>query len=141
MVTRQKNSNRPTWSALKRQLVGLEQKELLSLIRDLYGVSKDNQTFLHARFALLDDVLDPYKKIISRWVCPDVMRNQDYSVAKAKKAISEYRRAVGKPAGVAELSVFYCEACADFLDSCGTDDDGYFDSWVRMYEQALKAIC
>jgi hypothetical protein len=73
-------------------------------------------------------------------MCPDVMRNQDYSVSKAKKAISDYRRAIGKPVGMAELTVFYCESCADFLDYCGIDDEGYFDAWVRMYEQALKSI-
>lgn len=141
MTIKQKGSNRPAWSALKRELTGLEQRELLALIRDLYAANKDNQTFLQARFALADDVLEPYKKTISRWICPDVMRHQNYSVAKAKKAITEYRRAVGQPDGLAELSVYYCESCADFLDSCGMDDDGYFDAWTRMYEKALKTIC
>ncbi len=127
---------------LKRNLARLEQKELLALIRDLYNANKDNQAFLHARFALGDDVLEPYKKAIYRWVCPDVMHNQTqrYSISKAKKAISDYKRAVGQPEGMAELSVFYCESCADYLSFCGMDDDGYFDAMVRMFEQALTII-
>ncbi len=125
---------------LKRNLARLEQKELLALIRDLYGANKDNQAFLHARFALGDDVLEPYKKAICRWVCPDVMRNQQYSISKAKKAISDYQHAIGQPEGIAELSVFYCESCADYLSFCGMDDDGYFDAMVRMFEQALAII-
>ena len=35
------------------------------------------------------DVTSPFKATISRWVCPDVTRNQNISVSKAKKAISD----------------------------------------------------
>ncbi len=140
MSAKQKSLSKPTWSMLKRSLIELEQKELLGLIRDLYGANKDNQAFLHARFALGSDTLEPYKAAISRWICPDVMRNQSYSVSKAKKAISDYRRAIGRSEGLAELSVFYCESCADFLGFCGMDDEGYFDALVHMFEQALKII-
>jgi len=106
MTTRKK---KPTWSDLKRQLVDLDRRALLGLIQDLYTASKNNQAFLHARFALGEDALNPYKATIDRWVCPDVMRNQDISVAKAKQAISEYKKAIGCPEGLAELTVFYCE--------------------------------
>ena len=75
---------KPTWSDLKRQLADLDRRALLGLIQDLYTASKNNQAFLHARFALGEDVLDPYKATIDRWVCPDVMRNQDISVAKCE---------------------------------------------------------
>jgi len=127
---------------LKRNLARLEQKELFTLIRELYNTNKDNQAFLHARFALGDDVLEPYKKAICRWVCPDVMYNQTqhYSISKAKKAISDYKRAVGQPEGMAELSVFYCESCADYLSFCEIHDNGYFVAMVRMFEQALTII-
>jgi len=81
---------KPTWIDLKRQLIELDRPALLGLIQDVYSTSKDNQAFLHARFALGEDVLEPYKAIIDRWVCPDVMRNQVISVAKGKKAISDY---------------------------------------------------
>jgi hypothetical protein len=100
---------KPTWTDLKRQLADLDRPALLGLIQDLYAASKSNQAFLHARFALGEDVLEPYKSTIDRWVCPDVMRNQDISVAKAKKAISDYKKAIGRPEGLAELTVFYCE--------------------------------
>jgi hypothetical protein len=85
-------------------------------------------------------VLEPYKTTIDRWVFPDVMRNQDISVAKAKKAISDYKRAIGRPEGLAELTVFYCESCVKMLDFCGMDDEGYFNALVRMFEQALNAV-
>jgi hypothetical protein len=58
-------------------------------------------------------------------------------VAKAKQAISSYRKAVDEPAGLAELMVFYCERAAGFCCDIGYQDQSYFDALVRMFEQAL----
>ena len=113
----------------------------MGLVQDLYAAHKDNQTFLHTRCGLGEDVLKPYKETLERWLWPDVLRNQDISVAKAKQAISSYRKAVGEPAGLAELMVSYCESAAGFSDNIGYQDEGYFDALVHMFEQALKVIC
>ena len=110
----------------------------MGLIQDLYAAHKDNQTFLHTRFGLGGDVLKPYKETLDRWLWPDGLRNQDTSVAKAKQAISTYRKAIGAPAGLAELMVFYCESAAGFSNDVGYHDEGYFDALVHMFEQALK---
>lgn len=131
---------KPTWNDLKRTIGGLNRDALLGLVHDLYAASKENKAFLHTRFGLGDDVFEPYKATISRWVCPDVMRNQDYSVSKAKKAISDYKKAVGDAEGLSELSVYYCESCRDFLGFCSVDDEVYFNALVRMFEQALQWI-
>ena len=34
--------------------------------------------------------------------------------------------------------VFYCERAAGFCSDIASDDEGYFDALVRMFEQALK---
>ena len=128
----------PTWSDVKANLTEFDRAGLIGLVQDLYATSKDNQVFLHARFGLGGDVLAPYKTIISRWIWPDPAKNQDTSVAAAKKAIAAYRKAVGHPEGLAELMVFYCERAAGFSKKYGLDDGGYFDALVRMFEQALK---
>src|SRR5208282_778887 len=100
---------------------------------------KDNQTFLHTRFGLGEDVLKPYKETLERWLWPDVLRNQEASVAKAKQVISSYRKAIGEPAGLAELMVSFCESAAGFCNDVGYQDEGYFDALVHMFERALKA--
>lgn len=82
-------------------------------------------------------MLAPYKETIERWVFPDVMRNQDYSVAKAKKAIADYKKAIGDVEGVAELSVYYCECCVNFLNHVSIDNESYFNALVRIFEQAV----
>jgi hypothetical protein len=135
MATKKKTAS---WSDVKTKLAAIDRAGLLSLVQDLYGASKDNQVFLHARFGLGEDVLKPYKVVIDRWLWPDVLKNQDTSVSKAKKAISDYKKAIGLHAGLAELTVFYCERAAGFSDEYALQDEGYFDALVRMFEQALK---
>ena len=113
---------------------------LLGTIQDLYAASKDARAFLHARFGLGPDVLAPYKATIARSLWPDLARNQRPSVAAAKKAIANYKKAIGQPDGLAELMVFYCEQAAGFGGEYGFEDGGYFDALVRMFEQAIKAL-
>ncbi len=129
-----------TWSDVKAALTNFDRAGMQVLLRDLYAASKDNQAFFHARLGLGHDPLKPYKAIISKWICPDVMKNEPISVAKAKKAISDYKKAIGRPEGLAELSVFYCEEVFNFLDSCGMDDESYLMALVRMFEQALQLV-
>jgi len=130
----------PTWSEVKAKLSLFDRAGLMGLLSDLHSLSRENQAFLHARLGLGADPLAPYKATLSRWICPDVMRGQAISVARAKKAISDYRKAIGLPAGVAELSVFYCESAARLLSECGMEDEGYFGALVRMFDQALAVV-
>ena len=137
MASRQSKS-KPTWANVKAKLAGFDRTALLSLVQNLYAAHEENQAFLHARLGLGEDVLEPYKKTIDRWLWPDVFRRQETSVSKAKQAISDYKKALGDPEGLAELMVFYCERAAGFSKGVSHDDAGYFDALVRMFEQSLK---
>ena len=79
-------------------------------------------------------MLKPYKTIIDHWLWPDVYKHQKYSVAKAKKPISDYKKASGLPEGVAELTVYYCEQAMSFSREVRLDDGVYYDALVRMFE-------
>ena len=128
-----------SWIDVKTKLVDFDCAGLLRLVQDLYATSKDNKAFLHARFGLVDDSLESYKDVIIRWLNPPDFRNP-ISVSKAKKAISDYKKALGQPEGLAYLTVFYCEEFFDCLAGCGLDDEGFYDALVRMFEQALKYV-
>jgi hypothetical protein len=93
----------PTWVDVKAILLTFDRSGLQGLVQDLYAASKNNQAFLHARFGLGPDQLGPYKATISRWINPDLMKNQTVSVSKAKKVIADYKKAIGRPEGLAEL--------------------------------------
>lgn len=129
----------PNWSDVKTKLAEFDRAGLLGLVQDLYAASKDNKVFLHARFALGGDPLEPYKDVITCWINPPDFRHP-ISVSKAKKAISDYKKAVGQPEGLAELTVYYCEEVFEFLAGCGMEDEGFYDALVRMFAQALKYV-
>ena len=137
-MTKRPPRSQPKWTDVKAKLASLDKIGLIGLVQDLYVAHKDNQTFLHTRFGLGEDVLKPYKETLDRWLWPDPLRNQDVSVAKAKQAISSYRKAVGEPAGLAELMVYFCENAAGFSNDVGYQDEGYFNALVNMFEQAIK---
>jgi hypothetical protein len=130
----------PTWIDVKAALRNFDRAGLLGLVQDLYAGSKDNQAFLHARLSLGRDQLKPYKTAISKWICPDLMRNKPVSISKAKKAIANYKKAIGQPEGLVELSIFYCEEAFSFLESCRMEDESYFLALIHMYNQALRLV-
>lgn len=136
MATKKKT---PSWVDVKARLADIDRTSLIALVQDLYAASKDNQAFLHARFALGDDVLKPYKATITQWINPADPRKPQ-SVAKAKKAITDYKKALGQPEGLAELAVFYCEEVFAFLAVCGVDDENFYVALVNMFELALKYV-
>jgi hypothetical protein len=138
MIKRQSESQ-PKWTDVKAKLASFDRAGLLGRVQDLYAAHLDNRTFLHTRFGLGEDVLERYKQTIDRWLWPDAFRKQDTSVAKAKQAISNYKKAVGEPAGLADLMVFYCEQASGFASDVGYQDESYFDALVRIFEQALTA--
>jgi hypothetical protein len=106
-------------------------------LKDLYALNPTNRAFLAARLGVGSDPLTPFKKVISRWIYPDLAKGQDVSVAKAKKAIADYRKAIGRPEGMAELCIFYCEEAARLVGDCGIDDEVYNSALVRMFEHGL----
>ena len=138
-MVRSKNIS-PSWSDVKTALLDFDRAGLRGLVQDLYTASKDNQAFLHARLGLGHDHLRPFKANISRWISPDLMKGQPISIAKAKKAIADYKKAIGRPAGMAELSIFYCEEAFGFLESCNMDDDKYCAALIHMYGQSLEIV-
>jgi hypothetical protein len=138
-MTKRESKPQPSWTDVKDKLAAFDRAALVDLIHHLYAAHKDNQAFLHARFGLGEDVLMPYKRTLDRWLWPDPFRNQDTSVVKAKQAISHYKKAVGDPAGVSELMVFYCEQAAGYCHDIGYQEEGFFDALVRMFEQALQS--
>ena len=142
MPPSRKPKGKPTWSDVKAKLADFDRAKLLSVIADLYSASRDNQVFLHARFAVGEDPLQHYKDAISRWIYPDVYerKGQVVSNAKAKKAISDYRKAVGKPEGLVELMTFYCEQASKFSADMGMDDEVFHNAMIVTFEYALKNV-
>ena len=140
LIVAKDKSASPTWADVRAFLLTFDRAGLQRLVQDLYAASRDNQVFLHARFGLGPDQLRPYKATISRWINPDLMKNQAVSVSKAKKAIADYRKAIGRPDGLAQLSVFFCEEAFRFVEGCSLSDERYFVALIRMYDQSVNCV-
>ncbi len=62
------------------------------------------------------------------------------SVSRAKKAVVDFKKAGGQPAGLAELMGFYCECAAGFSADVGMDDEVFLGALLSMFGQALTTV-
>ena len=129
-----------TWSAVKTVVGKLSQDELLGLVADLYRLSKPNQAFLHARYADAETAMEDCKKIISDCLYPDVQRDRPLQVAKAKKAVADFCKAVADPAAHADLMLFFVEQGNAFTLEYGDIDAGFYSALVAMARRAAEVI-
>ena len=134
--------SKPTWNDVQAKIANYDCAGLMQLISDLYALHRDNRAMLHARFALGVNPLDEYKKRIGAALAPEFYPTDDgdISVVKAKRAISEYTKAIGDPLGVLELRVFWCETAVAYSMEFGYADDDYFDVLMRQYRGACRTL-
>ena len=95
------------WGNIKSKIKDHSSSELLKVIADLYNLNNQNKNFLEARFlSSAIDSLESYKKIIERYLFPDITRGQDLSLKTGKKAISDYKKSTKDELGAIELMIF-----------------------------------
>jgi hypothetical protein len=130
----------PTWSDVKSRAVGLDHRQLVQIVGDLYRLSKENEEFLNARFGVLDDPLAPFKKSIEEFMYPDIFSDKPVQISKAKAAIRRYSKAVGDINGEAELKTFFVECGNRFTVEYGDQDEGFYIALNIMYKEAIDKI-
>jgi hypothetical protein len=54
--------SKPTWADVKNNLASFDRAALLGVLQDLYAADEANRAFLHTRFGLGADPLQPYKR-------------------------------------------------------------------------------
>jgi Transposase DDE domain/Transposase domain (DUF772) len=140
LIVAKDKSASPSWTDVRASLFKFDRAGLRGIIQDLYATSTDNQAFLHARFGLGPDLLGPYKATISRWINPDLTKGEPLSISKAKKAIADYEKAIGRPEGLAELTTFYCEEAFSFVESCSFESENYLTALIRMYDRSVNFV-
>ncbi|MFK5986134.1 MAG: hypothetical protein QM479_12020 [Pseudomonadota bacterium] len=133
-------NNKVTWKDLKAVISDKAQAEQLKLIGDLYSLNDENKTFIHARYLIGKNGLQPYKEIISDALYPDVMWNDSIQLSVGRKAISDYYKATKDKLGQIELMVFYVETGNQFTLDIGDIDESFYSSLESMFDRALTAI-
>lgn len=137
-ATRKHNQPEATWSTVKSALSGFDREALLGLVKDLYGLSASNKQFVDARLHLGKDPVAPYKKIVADCIAPDVFGHRPIQIAKAKKAVSDYRKVVRDDRGELDLMIHFVECGNGFTLDYGDIDEDFYDALVNMYARAVK---
>lgn len=131
---------RESWTSVKKFLKNKTAAELVSLIGDLYGLSKDNKTFLHIRCLSDFDAMASYEKIIQECLDPDFLGNKPYQIAKAKKAISSYYKASRNVYGQIGLMILFVECGNSFTLEYGDINEPFYDALNLMYRKAIEKV-
>ncbi len=129
-----------SWKDIRAVLNKAGHKDLLNLVGDLYALRKENQDFLHARFLKDASTLIPYKETIEHYISPAEPWKNPVKISLARKAISDYRKAVGDPEGLAELMLFYVECGVSFTLEFGDIDEAFYYSVVRVFSDGMKML-
>ncbi|MDM7938557.1 MAG: hypothetical protein QUV06_14035 [Cyanobium sp. CZS 48M] len=72
---------------------------------------------------------------------PDVQKNKPIEIAKAKKAIGDYCKAVGDAVGAAELMTFFVEQGNALTIDYGDIDEGFYAALNLMFRRAIDKVC
>ena len=67
------------------------------------------------------------------------MKNQTLSVSKAKKAIADYNKAIGRPEGLAELSMFFARRRSAWSKGAAPVMSGII-ALIRMYDRSVNRV-
>ena len=129
-----------SWRVIRSVLSKASHKDLVGLVGDLYALRAENQYFLHARFVKDGKELAPYKQAIKLSVSPAEPWKHPVKLSLGRKAISEYRKAVGDTEGLAELMLTYAECGVRFTLEFGDIDEPFYNSIVSVYSDGLRTL-
>ncbi len=130
----------PKWASIKSILSGKKNTELLKLISDLYALSEENRRFVTSRYSVGFSNIQPYKKLISESLYPDVCENEPIKLAVGKKSISDYFKATKDKVGKLELMVYYLEVGNKFTLDYGDINESFYSSLESMLDKILSEL-
>lgn len=128
------------WTATSAQINSLSDKQLKSLIKDIYDQVPASQQFIEARFSSPQDAKKSYKEIIEYAVIPPMTKNSKIDLRAGKKAISDYFKATNDALGRIDLMIFYVECGTQFTLEYGDVYESFYDSMVSVFAEAITKL-
>jgi hypothetical protein len=130
------------WTEVEKILQKAEKKELIDLIRELYGLSVGDRMLINSRYLgervqkKKNKMLEQYREIIKEeFSTENVSGKIRYSTAE--RAISDYSNASGDLVGTLDLMLTYVEGGVQFARIFGVIDDEFYDN----IEGTLERLC
>jgi hypothetical protein len=135
-----KNNNMKI-SELKKHLKELDHNELIKVITDLYKLNGGVKDFLNVKFSgndVIKQLFDRAYEEIKHEFFPEKGFGK-MRLAKAKKAISDYKKLTGDNIGAMDLMLSYVEFGTAFTDAYGDIDERFYDSMESAYDKVVTA--
>ena len=134
------NTGQPTWAKVKQVLGNWQSKELLTLIGELYRLSATNRDLLHSRSRIENHPMDRYRRVVEKGLCPNVLRDERIDYQASKRAIKEYRSAIGDVAGSCDLLIYFVECGNAHVTQYGDFDPGLLNAIIKSFRDACELI-
>lgn len=125
---------------IKARLAETEREALTALVADLYELAEENRAFIDARLRLTADPLAPFRERIKGALYPDPVSRQPIRLAAGRKALRDYRRAVGDPEGILDLLVYYVECGTRFTVEYGDTYEQFYSSLESVFDEAVTKL-
>jgi hypothetical protein len=131
-----------SWTAVKSHLKDQNPAQLLSLLKDLYDLSTENQAFLNARTqgAETDSALELYRARVTEPFFPANGGFGTLKLSDAKTAIRHYAKATKSIPGTIELLLVYVETGTAFTNDFSDIDARFYDSLCAALDELSKLL-
>ena len=130
-----------TKSAVKAYLMQRSPEELLEEALDIFARFPVVQDYYYAKLHPVDDteLLKKYKAAIRKEFFPEHgFGKANRSVAR--KAVADYKKVSGDPAGLADVMLYFVEMGVKFTNEYGDIDEPFYNSMERMFHKALQHL-
>jgi hypothetical protein len=132
------------WSDIKRTLKGLDRNSLLGLVKDLFGLSEENRTFLSARFVPAGKggrtPIDGFRERIEKEFFPGPGKFGDGKVAPVRKAVREFWKATADARGTLDLTLHGVEQGTAFTSDFGDTDGPFYAGLCALLDEFDKLL-
>jgi len=126
-------------SNLKKELIQLNQKELIDLVFEIFKQNKDVQLFLSNKFLGEEAIIDLYvqtKKKIKDEFFPERGFGK-LRIGEAKKEISNFKKLSSDEERTLDLMLFFVELGTKFTNTYGDIDSRFYNSMLSMYDKVV----
>lgn len=130
-------------SEVKRELSNLPQKELITIISDLYKKNKDVQHYFSIKFggeeAAEELFLQALEKVEHQFF--PKRGHGALKLAEAKKAIQHFEKLTGDKERTLRLKIAYVDFGTKFTQAYGDISWSYYNSMASMFDSIVDQCC
>ncbi|WP_404450987.1 DUF6155 family protein [Virgibacillus necropolis] len=133
------NVNKIKIPEMKKQLKEFSQKELIGLVSDIYKLNQDVQHYLSVKFLGEETIIGLFENAM-REIKYEFFPDKGFGkmrLAKARGAITNFKKLTNDHHRTIELMVFYVETGTKFTTTYGDIDERFYDSMCSMYNKVV----